>query len=94
MAAVSTEPSEGHQQLNETELENYLTNHGEWPASLVSKNKLNLAEVFNPPAEQAVAGGKGAPKKAAPVADVQIDETDLILTDEAENNFMLGDVID
>jgi hypothetical protein len=91
---ASTEPSEAHCQLNETELEDYLKNRGEWPATLVSDNKLNLVEVLNPPAEPVAAGGKGAPKKAAPVAEVHFDESDLLLANEAENNFLLGDVID
>ncbi len=88
------EPSEAHVQLNETELEDYLQNRGEWPCSLVAENKLNLAEVLNPPAEPVAAGGKGAPKKAAPVAEAQFEEADLALGDAPENNFMLGDVVE
>jgi len=41
-------------------------NQGEWPATLVSENKLNLAEVINPKVEAAapVKGGKPAGKAA------------------------------
>lgn len=95
-AEVTTQcTDQANEQLNETELENYLRNKGEWPASLVNEKKLNLMDVLNPPADAgAAAGGKGAPKKAAAPTEVAMDEADLTLTDEAENNFLLGDVID
>jgi len=52
-------------------------------------------DVLNPPQDAAgAAGGKGAPKKAAAPTETVMDEADLTLTDEAENNFLLGDVID
>ena len=38
-------------------MENYLTNKGEWPASIVSEKKLNLQDVLNPPQDAAAAGG-------------------------------------
>lgn len=52
-------------------------------------------DVVNPPVEASVVGAKGAPKKAAPSGnELMLDEADLKLADEAENNFLLGDVID
>lgn len=80
-------------QLDGTELEDYLQNHGEWPATIITENKPNLHEVLNPP-QEAAPTGKGAPKKAAAAAEVHMDEADLVLADEAENNFLLGDVVE
>ena len=91
---TTTATDSANEQLNQTELENYLTNKGEWPATLVSEKKLNLQDVLNPPADAAAAGGKGAPKKAAAPTETAVDEADLTLTDAAENIFLLGDVID
>ena len=62
---------------------------------MVSKDKLNLAEVLNPKVEAAapVKGAKPAGKTAVQ-AEVVMDEADLELADKPANNFLLGDVID
>jgi hypothetical protein len=71
-------------------------NKGEWPLTLITDNKLDLNAVVNAPAESAPApGGKAAPaKKAAAVVETHFEPDDLVLKDEAENNFLLGDVIE
>ena len=57
---------------------------------------MDLNAVVNPPVEAAApAGGKAAPaKKATAVVETTFDPEDLVLKDHAENNFLLGDVID
>ena len=91
----SSPQSEAQVQLDNTELVHFLTNKGQWPTTLVSNEKLNLADVLNPKVEQAapVKGGKPA-GKAAQQAEVVMDEADLELADKPANNFILGDVID
>jgi len=61
-----TPQSEANVQLDNTELVHFLTNKGQWPATLVSNDKLNLADVLNPKVESAapVKGGKPAGKAA------------------------------
>ena len=58
--------AEAQTQLDGTELVDFVQNKGEWPTTLVSKDKLNLAEVLNPKVEAAapVKGGKPAGKAA------------------------------
>lgn len=41
----------------------YIKNQGQWNKELVSKNKPNLEQIINPPAEAVVTGKKGAPVK-------------------------------
>ena len=66
---ASTEvKGDAHTQLDETELVDFVKNRGQWPTTLVSENKLNLADVLNPKVE-AAAPVKGAkPVGKAPVA--------------------------
>lgn len=82
-------------QLDESELHDYLKNEGQWPTSLVSEVKLNLADILNPKVEAAapVKGGKPAGKAAAQV-EVVFEEGDLEVAETPANNFIFGDVID
>ena len=93
---ASTEvKSDAHTQLDETELVDFVKNTGQWPTTLVSENKLNLADVLNPKIE-AAAPVKGAkPVGKAPVAaEVVLEEGDLEVADKPANNYLFGDVID
>lgn len=84
-----------NEQLDKTELVDYVKNKGEWPTTLITKSKMDLNAVLNPPAEPVAVVGKGAPKgKAAAVVETTFDPEDLVVKDSAENNFLLGDVID
>ena len=98
MAQLVTEStdSETQRQLDESELIDYIKNGGQWPATLVSKNKLNLMDVINPKIEAAAAPVKGAKPAGKVVAqqEVQFEEGDLELTDRPVNNFLFGDAID
>jgi hypothetical protein len=93
---ASTEAKgDAHTQLDETELVDFVKNRGQWPTTLVSENKLNLADVLNPKVE-ATAPVKGAkPVGKAPVAaEVILEEGDLEVADKPANNYLFGDVID
>lgn len=63
---VSSPQSDAQIQLDNTELVDFIKNNGEWPTTLVSNDKLNLAEVLNPKVESAapVKGGKPVGKAA------------------------------
>ena len=62
-----THDSENQEQLDQSELIDYLTNQNQWPTTLVSENKINLAEIINPKVETAapVKGGKPVGKALA-----------------------------
>jgi adenylate kinase family enzyme len=87
--------TDAQKQLDESELHDYIKNEGQWPATIVSENKISLADVLNPKVE-AAAPAKGAkPAGKAPAqSEVVMDEADLEVADTAANNFIFGDVID
>jgi hypothetical protein len=87
--------TEAQCQLDESELHDYVKNEGQWPSTLVSENKISLADVLNPKVEVA-APAKGAKPagKVAAQSDVVMDEADLEVADAPANNFVFGDVID
>lgn len=81
--------------MDDSELHDYLKNEGQWPATLVSANKINLADVLNPKVEAAAPTKGGKPAGKAPAqSEVVIDEADLEISDSAANNFVFGDVVD
>ena len=74
--------------LNEKELDDYLTNQGQWKTAVVTENKPNLEEILNAPDPNAAAAkGKGAPEK------VQLEEGEDVIPDELPMNHFLGDAI-
>lgn len=86
--------TEAQTQLDDSEMKDYLGNNGQWPTTLVSEDKLNLADIMNPKVETA-APAKGKPaSKATAQAEVVLEEGDLELSDTPANNFIFGDVID
>jgi hypothetical protein len=79
--------------LDELELEDYLTNKGQWTADIVSNNKPKLDEILSPPAEVDAKGKAKAPAKGN-AAEVHFDAEDLLISDLPENNFLLGDALE
>ena len=91
----STDATEhGNEQLDETELIDYVKNKGDWPTTLITKSKLDLNAFFSPPVEPIAVVGKATTKNVAAVVKTTFELDDLVLKDSAENNFLLGDVID
>ena len=87
--------TDAQRQLDESELYDYIKNEGQWPASLVAENKINLADVLNPKVESAAPAKGAKPAGKAPAQnEVIMDEADLEVADSAANNFIFGDVID
>jgi len=87
--------TEAQGQLDESELHDYVKNEGQWPSTLVSENKINLADVLNPKVEVAAPAKGAKPAGKAPAqSDVVMDEADLEVADTPANNFIFGDVID
>lgn len=74
--------------LDDEELTDYLKNQGQWKTSLVTDNKINLAELMT---AGEPAGGKGA--KGAPV-EIKLDEAEMKIPDELPKNNILGDVVE
>ncbi len=64
--------TETQKQLDESELYDYIKNGGQWPSTLVSKNKLNLMDVINPKVEVAAAPVKGAKPVGKAAAQVEV----------------------
>ena len=77
------------------ELVDYSTNKGQWPTSLVSENKPNVAEIMAGTVDAAAGGkgGKGAPK-GAPADAVQLEEGDMVIGDKPDNNYYVGDLVE
>jgi len=55
----ATAETENQVCLDQCELTDYLNNKNQWPTTLVSDNKINLAEILNPKVEVAAPTGKG-----------------------------------
>lgn len=95
LLSEDTHDTENQAQLDHCELVDYLQNSNQWPTTLVSENKINLAEIINPKVEAAapVKGAKPAGKAPAQ-AETAFEEADLELTDTPMKNYIFGDVID
>jgi hypothetical protein len=85
LLTAPTEQSDAQHALDDAELNDYLKNEGQWPATLVSDSKISLADVMNPKVEAAApAGGKGKPAGKAPAQqEIVMEEADLELQDTA-----------
>jgi len=71
-----------------------LRNQGQWDAKIVSKNKPKLEEILNPPAETDAKGKGKGPAKGAAASEVLFEESELLVGDTVENNYLLGDALE
>ena len=91
---VSSTHEEESTAVDELELVDYLSNKGQWPATLVSENKPNIEQIMSGADAGAPAGGKGkAPPKGAGDA-VALDEADMVVEDSPQNNYYVGDAVE
>jgi len=81
--------------IDHLELVDYLETKGQWPATLVSENKPDIAQILTGPGDAAPAGGKGkAPAKGAPADAVALEEGEMQVGDAPENNYYVGDAVE
>jgi hypothetical protein len=96
LLSEETHETENQEQLDACELVDYIQNKNQWPTTLVSENKINLAEIINPKVEAAAPTGKGGKPAGKAPAQVEtvFEEADLEITDTPMKNHIFGDVID
>jgi len=85
--------------LDDIELVDYLKNQGQWPTEIVANNKPNIEQILTgqgetPTPAPGPKGGKAAAAKAAAAEQIQLEEGDAELFNEAPNNYLLGDAIE
>lgn len=89
------EPAAKTAGIDHLELVDYLETKGQWPATLVSENKPDIASILAGGADAAPAGGKGkAPAKGAPADAVALEESEMQVGDAPENNYFVGDAVE
>jgi hypothetical protein len=60
----------------------------------VTEAKPNIEQLMTGSSEPAAVKGKGPPKGGAAADAVNLDEADMVIADQPENNFFVGDLVE